>query len=103
MNELKLKQEIVMSKPKAKKIEIVDDIRFKDTDEKTIKKIRSFVNNDKIKVKYVDETKPYLEIKELNCGKRVNLGDYILKDSNGVFYVSNKEAYKKYKKKHQKD
>lgn len=83
-----------------KKVEIVDDIRFKDTGEDTLKKIRKFVGNDKIKLKAVDESKPYLEIKELNCGKRVNLGDYILKDSNGVFYVSKKEAYKKYKKKH---
>lgn len=84
-----------------KKVEIIEDIRFKDTDETTLKKIRKFVNNDKIKIKYVDESKPYLEIKELNCGKRVNLGDYILKDSKGVFYVSNKEAYKRYKKKHE--
>lgn len=84
-----------------KKVEIIDDVKFKDTDEKTLNKIRNFVGNKNIEVKYVEETKPYLEIKELNCGKRVNLGDYVLKDSNGIFYVAKKEAYKKYKNKHQ--
>ncbi len=83
-----------------KKVEIVDDVRFKDTEDKTLKKIRKFVGCEDIKIKYVDESKPYLEIKELNCGKRVNLGDYIIKDSNGILYVSKKEAYKKYKNKH---
>jgi len=82
-----------------KKVEIVADIRFKNTEEKTLQKIKYFVNNQNIKLKYVTETKAYLEIKELNCGKRVNLGDYILKDSNGIFYVSSKESYKKYKEK----
>ncbi|MEA3352677.1 MAG: hypothetical protein U9Q33_02525 [Campylobacterota bacterium] len=86
-----------------KKVEIIDDVKFKNTQEKTLQKIKDFVNNQNIKLKYIVETKPYLEIKELNCGKRVNLGDYILKDSNGILYVSNKEAYKKYKEKHKKD
>ncbi|MEA3289636.1 MAG: hypothetical protein U9Q04_05575 [Campylobacterota bacterium] len=85
-----------------KKVEIVADVKFKNSEEKTLQKIKDFVNNQDIKLKYIVETKPYLEIKELNCGKRVNLGDYILKDSNGIFYVSSKEAYKKYKEKHKK-
>jgi hypothetical protein len=83
-----------------KKVEIVDDVKFKDIEEKTLNRIRKFIGNDHIKVKFVQESKPYLEIKELNCGKRVNIGDYILKDSNGIFYVAKKEAYKRYKSRH---
>lgn len=83
-----------------KKIEIVDAVRFKDTSKETLNKIKKFVGNDTIELDHVDEKKPYLKIKELHCGKRVNLGDYVLKDSNGVFYTSTKEAYKKYKEKH---
>ncbi|MEA3315735.1 MAG: hypothetical protein U9Q30_07775 [Campylobacterota bacterium] len=86
-----------------KKLEIVDDIKFKNTEVKTLDKIKNFVGEQDIKLNYVVEEKPYLEIKKLNCGKRVNIGDYILKDSNGVFYVSTKEAYLKYKEKHKKN
>lgn len=85
-----------------KKVEIIDDIRFKDTSEKTLQKIKKFIHNDDIKVKAVDESKPFLKLTVLQCGKRVNLGDYILKDSEGLFYVSSGEAYKKYQKKHGK-
>jgi len=82
-----------------KKVEIVDDIRFKDTSEKTIEKIKKFIHSDDVKVKAVDQSKPFLKLTVLQCGKRVNLGDFIIKDSNGKYYVSSKEAYKKYKEK----
>ncbi len=82
---------------KIKKVEIIDDIRFKDITDETIEKIKNFINSDDIKIKAIDENKPYLKLTVLHCGKRVNLGDYILKDSNGIFYTSTKEAYKKYK------
>jgi hypothetical protein len=81
-----------------KKIEIVDSVRFKDTSKDRLEKIAKFIGNNDFKIKGEGD-RVHLNIKELNCGKRVNLGDHILKDSNGVYYVSTHDAFKKYKEK----